>query len=232
MKIKILASIFILFLIVSYNPAHAQETTMLRDISEGYVDKLIEVAKANYPRYKSFRSRTEAAKVDVSLASVSLLDALTLSYVYQPGNTTIIDPENPTSGNRFRGLQAGLFINLGTIVRMPLNVKKAKAQLRMAQNEQAEYDLTLITEVKKRYFTYIQRVGQLRVITRAMQQAENTLKDVEYRYKKGEETYDTYNKTQIQVTEQAQTKIESEAQVFISKAELEEIIGDKLENVR
>jgi outer membrane protein TolC len=231
MKIKILATIFILFVIVNNNRAFAQES-MLRDISEGYVEKLIQVAKTNYPRYKSFRNRTASAKVDVSLASVSLLDALTLSYVYQPGNTTIIDPENPTSGNRFKGFQAGLFINLGTIVRMPLNVKKAKAQLRMAENDQAEYDLTLATEVKKRYYTYIQRMGQLKVITRAMQQAENSLKDVEYRYKKGEETYDTYNKTQIQVTEQTQTKIEAEAQVFITKAGLEEMIGDKLENIR
>ena len=188
MKIKILIAFFIILLVTNNKRVLAQES-ILRDISDEYVEKLIKVTKTNYPRYKVFKNRLDIARTNVSLASVSILDALTLSYVYQPSRLTVVDPENPSS-RLFSGLQAGVFINLGTIVRMPVNIKRAKSELKIAQNEQAEYDLNLAVEVKKRYIAYIQSFAQLKIQTRVYQQSENGLKDMEYKYKKGEVTFD------------------------------------------
>ncbi|MCC8407395.1 TolC family protein [Mucilaginibacter sp. UR6-1] len=230
MKIKVLSVFAFLIMILQHGYVLAQES-IVQDISEVYVDKLVNVARQNYPRIKTYQSRVDVAKVNVSIASVSLFDALSLSYIYQPDNVTVVDPANP--GTRFfKGLQLGVFINLGTILRTPMNIKRAKAERRLAESERDEYTLTLAAEVKRRYYLYIQRVGQLKTQTRAWQEAENGIKDIEYRYKKGEATFETFNTAQIQLTERRTQKIESEANVFISKADLEEILGEKLENIK
>ncbi|MBE9586344.1 TolC family protein [Mucilaginibacter sp. JRF] len=230
MKIKVLSVFtFLLLLLQQYN-AKAQ-VSIVQDISEVYVDKLVNVAKQNYPRVKSFQSRVDVARANVSISAVSIFDALSLSYIYQPDNVTVVDPTNP--GTRFfSGLQLGVFINLGTILRMPMNIKRAKAERRLAENERDEYQLTIAAEVKRRYYLYIQRVGQLKTQTRAWQEAENGIKDIEYRYKKGEATFETFNTAQVQLTERRTQKIEAEANVFISKADVEEMLGEKLENIK
>ncbi|MCD8739479.1 TolC family protein [Mucilaginibacter roseus] len=230
MKIQVLSVFIFLFLILHKQSAYAQES-IVQDISEVYVDKLVNVARQNYPRVKSFQSRVDVAKANVSIASVSIFDALSLSYIYQPENVTVVDPSNP--GTRFfQGLQLGVFINLGTILRTPMNIKRAKAERRVAESERDEYQLTLAAEVKRRYYLYIQRVGQLKTQTRAWQESENGIKDIEYRYKKGEATFETFNTAQVQLTQRRTQKIEAEANVFISKADLEEMLGDKLENIK
>ena len=143
----------------------------------------------------------------------------------------MVDPANPSS--RFvTGLQLGVFINLGTIIRTPLNVRRAKAEKRVAEAEQAEYKLTLATEVRRRYYSYLQRMGELKLQTRALQEAETAMKDMEYKYKKGEETFLQFNQIQMQLTQTNQTKIQAEAGMFTAKAELEELLGDKLENIK
>ncbi len=230
MKIQVLSVFILLFLILHKQSANAQES-IVQDISEVYVDKLVNVARQNYPRVKSFQSRVDVAKANVSIASVSIFDALSLSYIYQPENVTVVDPSNP--GTRFfQGLQLGVFINLGTILRTPMNIKRAKAERRVAESERDEYQLTLAAEVKRRYYLYIQRVGQLKTQTRAWQESENGIKDIEYRYKKGEATFETFNTAQVQLTQRRTQKIESEANVFISKSDLEEMLGEKLENIK
>lgn len=230
MKIQVLSVFILLFLVLHKQSANAQES-IVQDISEVYVDKLVNVARQNYPRVKSFQSRVDVAKANVSIASVSIFDALSLSYIYQPENVTVVDPSNP--GTRFfQGLQLGVFINLGTILRTPMNIKRAKAERRVAESERDEYQLTLAAEVKRRYYLYIQRVGQLKTQTRAWQESENGIKDIEYRYKKGEATFETFNTAQVQLTQRRTQKIEAEANVFISKSDLEEMLGEKLENIK
>jgi outer membrane protein TolC len=230
MKIKVLAILIFLYTMYQQQTAVAQES-VIQDISDVYVDKLVSVAKANYPRFKTYQYRVDVAKANVSIASVSLFDSFTLSYVYQPGNGQVIDPANPSS-RFFKGLQLGVFLNLGTLLRAPMNIKRAKAERRIAESEAAEYELSLASEVKKRYYLYVTRLAQLKLQTRSTQEAESSFKDIEYRYKKGEERYDAFNKAQIQLIAQRSTKIEAEGNVFTSKADLEEILGDKLENIK
>ncbi|RYZ98086.1 MAG: hypothetical protein EOP47_20155 [Sphingobacteriaceae bacterium] len=230
MKTRVLAAVVILMLVIGNKRVLAQES-IIQDISGEYVEKLVNVAKANYPRHKIFANRVDVAKANVSLASLSVFDAFTVSYIYQPNQNTVIDPVNPTT-SYFKGFQAGVFLNLGTMLRVPVNIRRAKSDLKIAKNEQDEYDLTITAEVKRRYFTYIQRVSQLKVQSRTMVQSENAMKETEYRYKKGEVAFEAYNTMQIQYAERIQSKIEAEGNVFIAKADLEEMLGDKLENIK
>jgi outer membrane protein TolC len=79
---------------------------------------------------------------------------------------------------------------------------------------------------------YIQRGAEVKLQTRSTLETESALKDAKYRFQKGEMTFEDYNKIQIQYTEHQETKIQSEANLFTAKAELEELLGTKLENIK
>ena len=227
---------FLLLFVVSllYKESLAQatfaQTSIVPQISEVYIKKLVDTAIAHYPRVRYFQHRMEAAATNVSKTRASWFDALTLSYVYQPG-TAIVDPVNPKT-SYFRGLQAGVFLNVGALVAKPYVIKQAKQDMLVVQSEQEEYLVTLAAEVKRRYFLYLQRIAELKLQIRAASDSENQLKDVKYRFEKGEDTFESYSKVLIQVTEHQQTMVQTEANVFISKADLEELLGTKLENVK
>lgn len=221
---------FLIFFLALSLPAIAQETIVKDLAADAYISKLVDTAMKNYPRLRSYQNRINIANSNISKTEVSWLDALTVSYVYQPGTTTI-DPVNPTT-SYFKGLQAGVFLNIGTLLAKPSQVKQAKQELLIAHNELDEYRITITTEVKKRYYLYIQRVAELKLQIRAMLETENSLKDFKYKFEKGEETFDSYNKVQIQYSEHQQTKVQAEANIFIAKADLEELLGTKLENIK
>lgn len=207
----------------------AQET-IIPALSNNYINKLIDTAIKNYPRVKTYQNRINIANSNISKTKMSVFDALTVSYVYQPGTTTI-DPANPST-SYFKGLQAGVFLNIGTLLAKPYLTKAAKQELLIAHNEQDEYRITIATEVKKRYYLYIQRVAELKLQTKSVQDVESSLNDIKYKFEKGEETFDNYNKVQGQYTDHQQTKIQAEANVFIARADLEELLGTKLENIK
>lgn len=208
----------------------AQETIIQDLAADTYINKLVDTAMKNYPRLRMYQNRIEVAKANVSKTQASWLDALTVSYVYQPGTATI-DPVNPTT-SYFKGLQAGVFLNVGALIAKPSQIRQAKLETAVVRSELDEYRVTLTTEVKKRYYLYIQRMAELKLQIRALTETGNSLKDFKYKFEKGEETFDSYNKVQIQYSEHQQTKVQAEANVFIAKADLEELLGTKLENVK
>ncbi|NNU33334.1 TolC family protein [Mucilaginibacter sp. S1162] len=108
----------------------------------------------------------------------------------------------------------------------------AKLETAVISSEFDEYRVTLTTEVKKRYYLYLQRVAELKLQIRALTETGNSLKDFKFKFEKGEETFDSYNKVQVQYSEHQQTKVQAEANVFIAKADLEELLGTKIENVK
>lgn len=219
------------------------QTSIVTEISEPYLQKLIATAKANYPRVKSLDERVLIAKNTVSRQRLSYFDALTFSYVYQP-NTTLnlnalqpgnVDGSVTGANNRtsiFQGTQFGLFFNLGSYLQKPFAVKQARRELAIANNDVQEYLLTLTTEVRKRYYTYVQRVASLKLQTQASTDGESVMKDVKYRFEKGEVTVESYNQARISLTQQIQAKITAEVDLFTAKADLEELLGEKLENIR
>jgi len=222
---------FILFFLFFIHQNGMAQLTIVPELSDSVLQKFIAVAKANYPKVKSYQNRINIANSNISKAKAGLLDAVTVSYVYQPGTSTTIDPVNPST-SYFKGLQAGVFLNLGTLIEHPYLVKQSKEELLIAHNEQDEYLINLATEVKKRYYIYVLRVGELKMQTSAVQDAENSLKDIRYKFEKGEESFSEYNKIQSDVNNHRISKVQAEANLFSARADLEELIGTKLENVK
>ena len=214
------------------------QTSIIQDISESYLEKLINTSIANYPHIKTMDSRVEIAKDNIKKAKISYFDSFSLSYVYQPNsniNLYPVDGTSTTATNRqslFSGAQFGVFFNIGSFLQKPVAVHQAKQDLMIANNDQAEYLMALKSNIKKRYYTYLQRVAALKLSSASATDAENMLRDTRYRFEKGEETLDNYNKARVANTQQTDAKIAAEANLFMAKADLEELLGEKLENIK
>lgn len=223
--------LFVLIACITARTTAMAQQSILPDISENYIARLVAIAEANYPRVKSNQNRINIAQGAIGKARVSYLDAFTFSYVYQPQNFNTINLANP-SQSYFNGIQAGLFFNLGNFLEKPYAVRQAREELEIANSDQNEYFLTLTNNVKKRYYTYIAGIAMLKLQTQASLDVQNALNDIKHKFEKGEETFDTFNKAEQNLTVAYQAKIQAEEALLIAKADLEELLGEKLEDVR
>ena len=224
MRIPIL---FFIFFCISVNIVTAQQS-MVSDVSYSYLDTLITLAKKNYPQMHIVEHQVKMAKVDVHKTEVGWLDAFSVSYFYIPGDKNALNPNNTYF---FNGYQFGINLNIGTLLQKPYTTKEAKEQYKIAQFKKQEYDLNIENEVKKRYFTYIQQVALLKLRTKSTSDASDMVKQLKYKFERGETSFQEYNGSMMVETEQIQYKIMAESNTFIAKAALEEIIGEKLENI-
>ncbi len=218
----------------------AQEGTqsMLQDVSYPYLEKLIEVARTNYPRSKAYKERIGIADIGIRRAKVAYFDALSVSYLYSPANTTtyITNPVSPVptvvNPNWLNNYQIGLLLNVGSILQKTPLLKQARGEKRVAEYEQQAFELNLEADVKQRYFAYIQRLAILRVKHELQLDIESMLKDIKYKFEKGEQTLENYNNVLVMYSDNNQQKIIAESEVLISKSKLEELVGEKLENIK
>jgi outer membrane protein TolC len=202
-----------------------------------YLDKLIDIAKQNYPAVKANQAKVEEAQANVSKANISYLDILSVSYIYQPQGFLGINTSgnsNSSSGSfgSFNGIQAAVTFNLGSFFEKPAEVKAARRELAIASDAQAEYLLTLTNNVKKRYYMYVQQIANLKLLVQATNDAQEVLNSEKHRFEKGEVTFEEYNRAQLNLTTSYQQKILAESNLLIAKADLEELLGEKLEDVR
>jgi len=200
----------------------------MSEVSYPFLEKLIETTKLNYPKGKVYDSRVEMGEIGIKRARLSYFDALSTSYQFNPAG---IDPTNAAQ-SILNGYRFGLVLNVGTLLQKPAYVKLAKKELEIAQFEKGSFDLNLATMVKERYFIYIQRVTVLRLISSSLFDVESMLKQVRYKFEKGEETLESYNWILLQYSTQVQGRISAETEVLIAKSSLEELLGVKLEDVK
>jgi len=232
-KLKLLFGLVTLLMV--YNSAKAQQETIMTDVSEAYIAKLVARAEANYPMVKSNQNRIDLAQANIGKAKASYLSALTFSYIYQPhGYNSAGSQSGGTSSNlsSFNGVQAGVFFNLGTFLQTPYAVKEARQQLEIANNDQNTYFLTLTNLIKKRYYTYVGAIAILKYTTQSAVDAQSLFNDIKHKFEKGEATFDQYTQAQTSLTASYQAKVQSETALLIAKADIEELLGDKLENIR
>jgi outer membrane protein TolC len=230
--------LFVLGIFMMVNKAVFSQESIVPDISEVYLQKLISIAEANYPHIKANQNRINVAQSEIGKAKASYFDAFTFSYVYQPQVYSSISLSNQTttttnpSQSYYNGLQVGLFFNLGNFLEKPFAVKEARQNLEIANYDQQEYYLTLMNNVKKRYYTYVQGVAILKLQNQNCIDAQSLSTDIKHKFEKGEETFDNYTKAQTALTAAYQAKIAAETSLLISKSDLEELLGEKLENIQ
>jgi len=111
-------------------------------------------------------------------------------------------------------------------------VKRAKAEYKVAKLEAQEYEATLENDVKRRYYTYIREITQLKINTQSVQDNQNVADNLKNKFTKGEITLDTYNQSRINLANANTSKIDSEVNLLLAKDQLEEIIGQKLSEIK
>lgn len=215
----------LLFCLALPSTIRAQES-MMPDVDYKLLDKLIQVAKTNYPRVQMYGHKLTAAEINVKRMRLAWFEVLSFNYLYSPNNsTTIVNP------NLLNGYQIGVNLNLGNLLQKGPTVKMAREEMYVAQNDYSEYLLTLQALVKQRYFLYVQTLTMVRVRTKSTTDAETSLKDAKYKYEKGEVTLQEYNTVVTFMANQVSAKIDAEGAFLGAKAGLEELLGKTLEEI-
>ncbi|AMR32678.1 hypothetical protein A0256_15235 [Mucilaginibacter sp. PAMC 26640] len=204
----------------------AQES-MIPDINYQFMEKLIATAKKNYPEIKVRQSQVNVARAAVSQAAAGWFNAFTASYIYSPKNS--INLIQPTL---FNGYQLTFSINIGQVLTTPFAVRGAKATVKVAEYQQAEYNLALESTVKKLYFQYLTAQAELRLRSGAIIDGETAVKQLKYSFQKNETTFQVYNEALTSLYQQGGFKVQAELAMLTAKTNLEEVLGVKLEEVK
>jgi len=224
---RILQITFSILFLVNFK-GFTQES-ILRDINYADLQKYIDLARVNFPQMKIAEAKKELVKTGIPLAQVSYLDIFNASYFYRPENKSVLDPVNPYN---FNGLQLGASVNLGNLLQKPFQVKRAKADYKIAVLEAQQNDKTVEMEVKRRYYDYIQQISLLKIATKIAQDNKGVSESLRNRFEKGEITLDAYNQSRLNQSASESEKVAAEINYLKAKDLLEEIIGIKLSDVK
>ena len=217
--------LYILFTAFSIGLVFSQES-MVPNVSYTFLEKLIIAAKSNYPKYKTFEKRNEIAELNVTKAKMDWFSLFTLSWIYSPTDATNI------AAPSLNGYQIAISTSFGNMLQKPNQIKNAKKELEIAKLNQEEYDLNITGTVKQKYFLYVQQLTLLNWRIKALEDAETVVKQIRYKFEKGEESFDNYNRVLGNFTSAVQSKIESEGAFLTAKSGLEEIVGSRLEDIK
>ncbi|MBE7171081.1 MAG: TolC family protein [Williamsia sp.] len=226
-----------ILLITGFSTAKAQQS-MLDEVSVKYLDTLIKIAKANNPRHKIYAAQVGIAQNNLNRVRLSWLEGIGLYYIYIPRSVAVIDsirggtPYATTSTKvNSNPFQFGFSINLGSLFQKPAQISALKGQREVSKLEQQEYELTIESNVKQAYYKYIQQVVLLRKRTQQEADGQIMLTSVKSRFERGQETFDNYTKAQLLYNQQGQDRINTESEMLTAKAQLEELLNKKLEEI-
>jgi outer membrane protein TolC len=217
-----------LFILTFVSNTYAQET-IFTDLSYTYLEKLIAAAKANYPQAKVLQHQTNIAKSTFHQSNFGWLDAFSASYVYSPQSATTTSVANPII---FNGLQLVASVSLGSLFERPYTIHNAREAVKIAEETQEQYNLTLEAQVKRFYFAYIEAQADLRGRVNAVLDATTAVKQLKYTFEKGETTFQVYNEALNNLYSQSAFRLQAELAVFTAKTNLEELLGAKLESIK
>ena len=219
---------FFLILFCSVFTAKAQRS-MMDEVSEPYLAKLIQAAKDNNPRHKIFAKQVGIAQNNLNKIRLSWLDGLGIYYLYLPP-TTMPGVINPTTNRS--GFQLGFSFNIGSLLEKPAQINAAKGDKEIAKLEKSEYELSIEANVKERYYKYIQALTLLKQRTQLTLDGQTLLNSVRSKFEKGEESFENFNRALVFYNQQIQDKISTEADLLVTKASLEELLAKKLDDIK
>jgi outer membrane protein TolC len=191
-----------------------------------YIEKLVSLAWENYPKNKSFENKRVEAFEKVKLSRNSWMNNLNLF--------TSFNSNNNTQTQNFAivpNLGMGLSLNVGSIYSLHGNVKIAKEELKIAENDINAQKLYIRSEVISRYNAMKLSMDLLRFQTEAAEEMRMTVAMVKAKFQKGEISIEEYNKAFAAFTVTMERAITSESNYKTTKANLEELLGIHLEQI-
>jgi outer membrane protein TolC len=223
-KLLLLPFLFALF---CTGKLYAQTESFIPDINPLYLQKLIDTAKKYYPEVKVRTTQVNIARTSYHQANVSWFDVITPSYLYNPSQSTNLI--TPIAANSY---QLAVTVNIGTLLAKPFVIHNAKQAVDVATYQKQEYMMNLETNIKKFYYTYLETQADLRLRSRAEQDAVANVKQMKSKFEKAEATLKDYNDALVIMYTQTSYRIQGELAVFNAKVSLEELVGKKLEDIK
>ena len=213
------------FIIISFSYCASAQESIYSEISFPLMQKLIDAAKENYPKMKSYQQKIIMAKDNVAKSKKTWWDFFSFAVSYSPTNSISI------SNYVLTGYQFGMGINFASLLQKPYAVREAKNQLIISKLDKEEYDLGFEVEVKTRYIKYIEKLVELKLQSKNEVDLDANYKQIKYKFEKGEETFENMNKAMVAIMQTKQQVIALEGDVLLGKYGIEELIGKKLEEI-
>ncbi|MFN0290609.1 TolC family protein [Pedobacter helvus] len=221
--------LLVLLLLLMVGVQGYAQNDIASQINPPLLQKYIDLAKEYYPKRKMYKASELSAKAKMGVAKAGYLESLNVSYFYRPDNAAIVDASNPYSIN---GFQFGVYLNLGLFFRTPSLVKQAREEYNSASFLTKEYDILLETEVKQKYFEYLQWFIDLKVKNQAYIDNKTASDGLRYKYEKAEVSLDVYTKAKALTSTANSEKLLAELNMLKAKSSLEALIGKTLEEVK
>ncbi|MGC4233790.1 MAG: TolC family protein [Niabella sp.] len=231
--------VFIVFSTILFAVSSYGQEVIIKDINDQVLSKYIDLAIKNFPRKKAFDATVERAKAQISVAALGILDIFNAGYYYRPENQqgVLLVPGGggTNSGNGSivtQGFNAGVTVNLGTLLSRPAMIKAAKADYKFAIEQSNEYNTTLATEVKGRYYDFLAAKKQLELRSLAARDLKSNLNNAQVQFQNGQTTIEAYTIAKNASIESEALALTAEVTFLKAKNALEDIIGVKLEAVK
>lgn len=218
--------ILIMILICKGNQANSQES-MMSEVNPVFLEKLIDTAKKYYPQVKIAQKKIEIASLAIKKAQLDWFNffSVTLNYSPNGGTTTLNQPT-------LAGFQIGFFVNIAALLQKPYIIKSTKVEYEIAKLGQMDYEIIMASDIKSKYYKYIQAGVQLKIQNRIALEAESIVKETRYKFEKGEINFETFTKGIIYESDNRKGVIDAEANFLQAKNSLETIIGKKISEIK
>lgn len=142
---------------------------------------------------------------------------------------------NPTPKDQYNfyypKYNMGISIPLGLFITVPKNVKMARSQYRIAEEQQKLKVLSIKNQVLTKYEDFVMFKQQLTIQSVITDNEYNALLQAEKKFRSGEIDVNAYNLEIKNYNVELSKKITIRHNLAIAKLDLEELIGTSLENV-
>ncbi len=192
-------------------------------------EKLVKLALENYPKIKALEHNTEAAIANFKLTRLSWSEQIIGQFNI---NEATINPSSTQGESNFYPRYLfGLRLTLGNFIRIPLQSKMAKEQVKTSLSE---YDMQvqfIKNETKRRYSMYVSKYENFKLRAQALADMQTIYKISTTKFEKGDIKYDEFSKIKSDFLQMQETKNIAEAEYRISKYNVEEMVGVALETI-
>jgi outer membrane protein TolC len=214
---------------IDYNRIIPAENSKKLDMSE----KLVQVAWKNLPTNQILQQRAAIANADVKKTKFAWLDYVTVSGNLNEFN---INPQKNADGstvpNFFPRYNIGASVRLGSIVSIPAERRKAESEARIAEQNLNQAKIALRAEVLRAYANYLTNKELLALQNQVSEDALGNFTLAEQKFKDGKITFNELNAVTAAYNAEKNRQLQAENKLTLSKIDLEELIGVKLEEVK
>ncbi|MFM9840185.1 MAG: TolC family protein [Cyclobacteriaceae bacterium] len=190
-------------------------------------EKLVQLAWTNNPSNQVLYDQVRVAEYNKKLARRNFLNQISATgnvnefNINPPPGVAIFLPKYNFSAT----------LSLGNVFSDPIRIKRAQEETEIALKNVDSKKLLIRAEVLRRYQVYLSFKELLKIRTEALEDAYASFSLMEQKFKNGQTSIIEYNSALENHNMRKADKIVAERDFVISKIDIEELIGVKLEDV-